>query len=135
VGCLWQGNFLVSLNLRGHLSYLNPNNPNKPERVIQVECHHCDGISLLSDVGFISKGHNKSIESLAYHKSSNSLYTGSYDAVLTRWNEIDGSMEAVGGDGHKNSIIGMAFQGDSLFSVAIDDTIRVTPHNHDFRCV
>jgi WD40 repeat protein len=112
VGCLWQGNFLVSLNLRGHLSYLNPNNPNKPERVIQ--------------------GHNKSIESLAYHKSSNSLYTGSYDAVLTRWNEIDGSMEAVGGDGHKNSIIGMAFQGDSLFSVAIDDTIRVTPHNHDF---
>lgn len=112
VGCLWQGNHLLSLNLRGHLSYLDPSRPNEPIRVI--------------------KGHNKSIESLAYHKPSNSLYTGSYDAVVTRWNETDGSMEEVAGDGHKNSVIALAIQGDNLVSAAIDDSVRVTPHGADF---
>jgi hypothetical protein len=112
---LWQGNHLLSLNLRGHLSYLDPGSPNKPSKVI--------------------KGHNKSIESLAYHKPSNSLYTGSYDAVVTRWDETDGSMEEVAGDGHKNAVIALAIQGDNLVSAAIDDSIRVTPHGGDFTYV
>ena len=112
MGCLWQGNHLLSLNLRGHLSYLDPSRPNEPIRVI--------------------KGHNKSIESLAHHKPSNSLYTGSYDAVVTRWNGTDGSMEEVAGDGHKNSVIALAIQGDNLVSAAIDDSVRVTPHGADF---
>lgn len=69
---------------------------------------------------------------MSYHKPSNSLYTGSYDAVVTRWNESDGSMEEVSGDGHKNSIIGMTFQGDNLVTVGIDDSVRTTPHGSAF---
>jgi len=112
VGCLWQGPYLVSLDLRGHLNYLDPSSPSHPAKVI--------------------KGHNKSIESVAYHRGSNTIYSGSYDAVVTRWNESTGENEQVGGDGHKNSVIAMRFQGDDLFTVGWDDTLRVTPHNSNF---
>lgn len=112
VGCLWQGPYLVALDLRGHLSYLDPHSPNTPVKVI--------------------KGHNKSIESVAYHAPSNTLYTGSYDAVVTRWNESTGENTQVGGDGHKNSVIAMHFQGDDLYTVSMDDTLRVTTHGRDY---
>ena len=36
VGCLWQGDTLVSLSLSGDLNYLDINNPGKPLRVIKV---------------------------------------------------------------------------------------------------
>lgn len=111
VGCLWQGKHLVSLSLAGHLSYLDTSS-GKVRKVI--------------------KGHQKSIESLAYHKGSKSLYTGSYDAVVTRWDATTGDNAQVGGDGHKNSIIGMSVQGDDLHTASMDDTYRLTKQGKDF---
>jgi WD40 repeat protein len=112
VGCLWQGDFLVSLSLRGHFTYLDPHSPSRHAKVIQ--------------------GHNKSIESVAYHAASNTLYTGSYDSVIVRWNESTGDMQEVAGDGHKNSVIAMHLQGNDLWTVSLDDTVRVTPHGQDY---
>eukprot|EP01087_Luapelamoeba_hula_P020122 TRINITY_DN679_c0_g1_i1.p1 TRINITY_DN679_c0_g1~~TRINITY_DN679_c0_g1_i1.p1 ORF type:complete len:670 (+),score=128.35 TRINITY_DN679_c0_g1_i1:79-2088(+) len=112
VGCLWQGTHLVSLALSGHLNYLDASSPSRPRSIV--------------------KGHNKSIESVAYHRGSNSIYTGSYDSVVTRWNAETGTMDQVGGDGHKNSVIRMRFQGDDLFTVSMDDTLRVTSHGSNF---
>jgi len=112
VGCLWQGDFLVSLSLRGHLQYLDPHSPRQPTRVLH--------------------GHNKSIESVAYHSNSNSIYTGSYDSVIVRWDESTGDMNEISGDGHKNSIIAMHLQGNDLWTASLDDTARVTPHGSGY---
>jgi len=112
VGCLWQGQHLVSLSLRGHLIYLDKSNPRSHIRVV--------------------KGHNKSIDSVAYHRPTNSLYTGSYDSVVTRWNADSGVNDQVGGDGHKNAVVRLKFQGDDMFTVSVDDTLRVTRAGSDF---
>ena len=112
VGCIWQGPYLVSLSLRGHLTYLDKNSPRSHGKVIT--------------------GHNKSIDTVAYHRPTNRIYTGSYDAVVTRWNGDSGENEALGGDGHKNAVIRLRFQGDDMFTVSVDDTLRVTRAGSDF---
>jgi len=94
------------------MSYLDKNNPSAPIRVL--------------------KGHNKSIESLAYHRPSNTIYTGSYDSIVTRWDERSGEMEGVDGEGHTNSVVRMIFQGDDLYTCAWDDSVLVTRHGSSF---
>jgi WD repeat-containing protein 1 (actin-interacting protein 1) len=53
LGCLWQGQHLVSLGLNGHLTYLDRNSPDRPIRVI--------------------KGHNKFITAFTYDKNRRQL--------------------------------------------------------------
>ena len=36
VGCLWQGEYILSVSLAGFINYLDVNNPSKPSRVIKV---------------------------------------------------------------------------------------------------
>lgn len=36
LGCLWQGEHLISISLSGFINYLDKNNPNKPLRVVKV---------------------------------------------------------------------------------------------------
>jgi len=36
VGCLWQGDFLLSISLSGHINYLDKAKAGKPWRVIKV---------------------------------------------------------------------------------------------------
>merc|ERR1711911_433646 len=36
VSCLWQGEHLLSVSLAGHITYLDPSNPEKPRRVVKV---------------------------------------------------------------------------------------------------
>lgn len=36
LGCLWQGDHLLSISLSGYINYLDKNDPNKPLRVIKV---------------------------------------------------------------------------------------------------
>ena len=107
LGCLWQGDFLVSLGLNGHLTYLDKSNPDTPLRVI--------------------KGHNKYITSFAFDKSNNNVYTGSYDSLVVRWNVDTGDNDLVSGVGHTNQVSGLAIQNKNLISCGYDDTIRITP--------
>lgn len=111
ISCLWQGEFLISVNLAGWLSYLDPRS-GKVTQVIQ--------------------GHQKSVQSLAYHAGSHSIYTGSYDAVVTRWNADNGQNAKVTGDGHKNSVIAMGTQGDEVHTCSMDDTYRVTKAGQNY---
>eukprot|EP01089_Gocevia_fonbrunei_P021674 TRINITY_DN8507_c0_g1_i1.p1 TRINITY_DN8507_c0_g1~~TRINITY_DN8507_c0_g1_i1.p1 ORF type:complete len:671 (-),score=224.99 TRINITY_DN8507_c0_g1_i1:20-2032(-) len=111
VSCLWQGDFLVSVNLAGWISYLDPRS-GKTTQVI--------------------KGHQKSVQSLGYHAGSNSLYTGSYDSVVTRWDQSTGANDKVDGDGHKNSITGMGVSGDDVHTVSMDDTYRITKAGQNY---
>ena len=38
VSCLWQGSYLLSVSLSGYINYLDVNNPDKPLRVLKVQC-------------------------------------------------------------------------------------------------
>jgi len=109
VGSLWQGNNLISINLNGDLTYLDVDSPNKPKRVV--------------------KGHNKSITALAVDSSSNSFYSGSYDALLLKWDVNSGANEGFKGKGHTNQINRLHIQGGNIVSCAMDDTVRITPLN------
>mmetsp|Transcript_32060 Transcript_32060/g.43905 ORF Transcript_32060/g.43905 Transcript_32060/m.43905 type:complete len:598 (-) Transcript_32060:152-1945(-) len=112
LGCLWQGDFLVSLGLNGHLTYLDKSNPDVPLRVI--------------------KGHNKFITAFAHDKNANTIYTGSYDSVITRWNIDTGDNDEIPGKGHTNQVSGLATQGGNILSCGFDDSIRVTPLDGEY---
>jgi len=106
LGCLWQGPWLLSVALSGHISYLDPNNNARPTRIL--------------------KGHNKAVTSFTYDNSNNYFYSASYDAVLTRWNVSTGENTNFTGKGHTNQISNIELQADSLFTGAMDDSLRVT---------
>ncbi len=36
VGCLWQGDHLITLSLSGAINYLDKNNPDTPKKVVTV---------------------------------------------------------------------------------------------------
>lgn len=72
VSCLWQGEYLLSVSLSGFISYLDVNNPATPIRVI--------------------KGHNKPITALTLSPDRNTVYTGSHDGFITRWNAKTGKI-------------------------------------------
>jgi len=108
VGCLWQGDELISVALSGDIVYLDPSNPNQPKKVV--------------------RGHQKFITALAYDHQNNYFYSGSYDSVIVRW-DIQGNTEPMVGKGHSNQINRLFVHGNHLVSCAKDDTIRLTPLN------
>jgi len=119
VGCLWQGNHLLSVSLNGKINYVDRNNNDKPLRVIH--------------------GHNKAITSVVYDNNEKNFYTGSFDAVLTKWNETDGSNDCFVGSGHTNQIQSMFIQNGNLVTGSMDGTVRVTPlatreYSAQFKC-
>ena len=36
VGCLWQGDYILTVSLSGDINYLDRNNPSTPSRVVKV---------------------------------------------------------------------------------------------------
>ena len=36
IGCLWQGDNILSLSVSGNINYLDRNNPDKPLRILTV---------------------------------------------------------------------------------------------------
>jgi len=107
LGCLWQGEALISISLGGDITYLDTNNPSQPKRIV--------------------KGHNKFITALAADTGSGSIYTSSYDAIVIRWDIASGATESMVGKGHTNQVTRMLKQGENLVSIAMDDTLRITP--------
>lgn len=107
VGSLWQGQYLLTVDLAGHISYLDPNNNAAPTNVL--------------------KGHNKFVTALAYDRSNESIYSGSYDSVITKWNVHSGKTSSIEGEGHKNKIEAAVVDNGHLVTGAMDDSVRVTP--------
>ena len=35
LGCLWSGDFLLSVSLSGYINYLDPSSPSKPARILK----------------------------------------------------------------------------------------------------
>ena len=61
LGCLWQGEQILSVSLSGHINYLDRNS-NKPSRII--------------------KGHNKPIMAMTTSADKSTIYTGSADGHI-----------------------------------------------------
>jgi len=109
LGCLWQADELIAIALSGDIYYLDPSNPNVPKKIVH--------------------GHNKFITALAHDPSNNAIYTGSYDAVVVKWDIATGNTKSMVGKGHTNQINRMRIQGENLVSCAWDNTVRITPLN------
>jgi len=104
LGCLWAGNFMVSVSLSGNINYLDPANPSKPSRIL--------------------KGHNKPITSMTV-KDETAIVTASSDGRVIEWNAKTGVSKSVGGEGHGHQVNDMEFLTDKLAaSVGIDDSLR-----------
>jgi len=109
LGCLWQGDELLSVALSGDVYYLDINNPAQPKRVV--------------------RGHQKFVTALALDTANNALYSGSYDSLIVRWDVATGATLPMVGKGHSNQINRLFVQGSNLVSIAMDDTVRITPVN------
>jgi len=106
LGCIWQGDYLITMDLAGRLHYLDPNNPSKPTQTLL--------------------GHNKFVTAFAPNKANNSFYSGSYDATIVRWDTDSAATETFSGKGHTNQINKMRVSGDDLVTAAMDNSVRFT---------
>eukprot|EP01102_Stenamoeba_stenopodia_P018587 TRINITY_DN683_c0_g1_i1.p1 TRINITY_DN683_c0_g1~~TRINITY_DN683_c0_g1_i1.p1 ORF type:complete len:603 (+),score=164.15 TRINITY_DN683_c0_g1_i1:90-1898(+) len=106
LGCIWQGEYLITMDLAGRLHYLDQNNPSKPTQTLL--------------------GHNKFVTAFAHNKANNSFYSGSYDAVIVRWDVEHAATETFSGKGHTNQINKMRVSGDDLVTAAMDNSVRFT---------
>jgi len=106
VGCLWQGNQLVTINLRGDITLLDENNTERPLRVIN--------------------GHSKKINSLVYDKNTHKVYTVDIDSNIIEWNLDGGHTAHFEGTAHGNSATRLALNGGNLYSISLDDTLKVS---------
>jgi len=106
LGCLWSGDFMLSVSLSGYINYLDPNSPSKPSRIL--------------------KGHNKPITKMCVTDEGKTIVTGGSDGRVIEWSVADGSTKSYGGDGHGNQVNGLATVSSnrSVASVGLDDCLR-----------
>ncbi|XP_064599768.1 WD repeat-containing protein 1-like [Liolophura sinensis] len=106
LGCLWQGEYMLTVSLNGQINYLDRNNPSKPLRVI--------------------KGHSKPITAMCIPEDKSTIYTASSDALINYWDPVTGECESIKGKGHSNQVQDMVISDGVLITVSMDDTIRFT---------
>eukprot|EP00288_Rhodomonas_lens_P006698 CAMPEP_0177727662 /NCGR_PEP_ID=MMETSP0484_2-20121128/20445_1 /TAXON_ID=354590 /ORGANISM="Rhodomonas lens, Strain RHODO" /LENGTH=603 /DNA_ID=CAMNT_0019240339 /DNA_START=48 /DNA_END=1859 /DNA_ORIENTATION=- len=105
VGLAWAGSTLISLSLRGELSYIDASNPAAPSKVI--------------------RGHNKQVNCLALG-ASGIVVAASYDGLINRYQVGSAESKRQEGKGHGNSVVDMAVVGSELLTCGLDDTLRRT---------
>lgn len=105
VSCLWQNQHLLTISLSGFVNYLDVNDASKPIRIL--------------------KGHNKPITVLTLSEDRQSIYTGSHDGFVTKWNTDTGENERIAGAGHGNQINGIKPNKENLYTCGIDDSVKV----------
>lgn len=106
LACLWTGDHMLTVELSGYINYLDKENPSQPKKVL--------------------KGHNKNITSLALSEDKKNIYTGSYDGFIYCWDAATGMCELITGKHHRNQVSKLAIEGDNLYSISMDDSLRVT---------
>jgi len=106
LGCLWQGDSLLSINLNGDISYLDETNTATPKQIV--------------------KGHNRAVSTIAFDRASGSLFSSSIDGVLLQWNLATGIATSFSGPAHKNQITSIKINGDQVLTCAKDDSAKVS---------
>lgn len=111
---LWAGEFLISVSLNGNINILNPSEPTVPSRVIQ--------------------SHQLAITGMVYDAPSDTVYTGSFEGVLTATPLSTGITTRIASSDkrnqscavHNGKLAGLAMSAGALVSVGWDDTMRVS---------
>ncbi|KAI1107064.1 WD40 repeat-like protein [Jackrogersella minutella] len=110
VGVVWPSGrsdgLIISLSLGGDLNYLIEGNP-QPIKVVQ--------------------GHNKSITALGVGSDGKgqTLWTGSFDGRVCKWDVTSGVGTVVDGQCHTNQVTEFASNTGRAYSVGWDDTLRI----------
>ncbi|XP_062572597.1 actin-interacting protein 1-like isoform X1 [Saccostrea cucullata] len=104
VGCLWQGNSILTVSLSGFINYLDINNPSTPRRVL--------------------KGHNKPISAMALCEGTIYSAAGAQDSHISIWDAGTGENDRFTGTSHKNQIQDMVISNGDLITVSMDDTLK-----------
>ncbi|XP_048746306.1 actin-interacting protein 1-like [Ostrea edulis] len=103
VGCLWQGDNILTVSLSGFINYLDLNNPSTPRRIL--------------------KGHNKPITALALSDGTIYSAAGAQDSHVNHWDAETGENDRFTGTSHKNQIQDMVIANGELVTVGMDDII------------
>lgn len=103
LGCLWQGDYLISVSLSGAINYLDPAS-NSVSRVV--------------------RGHSKNITCFTSNADGSQFYTGSYDSSSVAWNTASSQANRFAGTGHTNGVQKIHAAGSHLVSCGMDDTVR-----------
>jgi len=103
------GDLMLSVNLNGYISLLDPNAPDKPKKVVH--------------------GHNKAVTTLAIDVENNRLFSGDSEAQLIRWNVDNGETALMAGKGHTNQVNRARVQGGHVVTAGKDDSIRFSNKN------
>lgn len=105
VGCLWMGDYLISISLGGVINYLSLSKPSKPMRVLS--------------------GHLKSITALTIAKEGETLelYSSSYDGVIVKWKLGSGYHGRLQKNGTLNTAMYMLAEGGELITCGMDNKV------------
>lgn len=104
VGCLWQGDNILTVSLSGFINYLDINNPSTPKKVL--------------------KGHNKPITAMVLSEGTIYSAGGALDSQINYWDAGTGENDRFTGTGHKNQIQDMVIANGELITVSMDDTLK-----------
>ena len=110
LGCLWSGEYLISVSLSGFINYLDPRSPSKPSRVVG--------------------GHNKPITKISKgcgDTANPTVVTAGSDGRVVEWSVADGITRVIQGDGHGAQVNGLCqtAAGTKMATVGIDDSLKV----------
>ena len=135
VGCLWQGNFMLTVSLSGFINYLNPANI-------------LNGGVDASAIDKVVKGHSKSITALEIVNNSKAssisnaneplIVSASHDGLIIYWNSANGRMDSVKATNvgqHKNQVQSIKYDSASnqLVTCGLDDTVKFIDLNGEFK--
>eukprot|EP00030_Apusomonadida_sp_AF-17_P000575 a175102_367.p2 GENE.a175102_367~~a175102_367.p2 ORF type:complete len:613 (-),score=273.80 a175102_367:28-1839(-) len=105
VSCLWVKDTLLSVSLSGAINVLDRQNPAAPRAVIM--------------------GHKVPVLAVNFDATSRTIFSASYDGRVVAWDFDASTMALLSGSAHSAGaqISAMALTGDTLVSVAMDDTV------------
>ncbi len=117
VGCLWMGEYLITVSLGGIITYLSKTDPNCSLKVVS--------------------GHLKSITALTVAKlgESGELYSSSYDGVIVHWRVGSGYAGRLEKKGTVNRATHMVARGDELLTCGMDNKVTALPHVYIYSVV
>lgn len=108
VGCLWMGEYILTISLGGVINYLSQSSPNTPSRSFS--------------------GHLRSITALTVAKEGEStpLYSSSYDGVIIKWKVGSGYVGRLPKNGTVNPATYMIAQGGELMTCGMDHKVYIS---------
>lgn len=103
VGCLWQGDHMISVGLDGSIHYLDPANPDSPRMTLT--------------------GTAANVTALAVAPGGDSFHVGAADGRVIRVETASGASVLLDNP-HTNLVSDLLYAGDTVLSAGFDDSIR-----------